>query len=276
MNSQAFENAAAPEPSIINPTPWECFGTAIQFLTRIPVSGTMEKSAEYYYAALKLSVIYFPVVGGLVGLLTAIVLVACVKIGLPVLVAAFIALAMEAALTGAFHEDAFADTWDALGGGWTREQVLEIMKDSRLGTYGTLALVTGVGCRAAAVASIVSNWGWWTPIPLMAASSLGRIAIVAMMATTAPIEDRASQARDVSGTQTHQRVWIAAGLSAVFWLPWVVVSFPMAILSCIAAVAVFVWFRNKILTRVGGTTGDLLGCTAFLIQLIFTIGASAR
>ena len=275
MNSQVFENDD-PDPLKINPTHWECFGTAIQFLTRIPVLGTMEKPVEYYHTALKKSVIYFPVVGGLVGLLTAIVLVSGVKVGLPFLVAALIALGIEAALTGAFHEDAFADTCDALGGGWTRAQVLEIMKDSRLGTYGTLALVIGVGCRAAAIASIVSNWGWWTPLPVMSAASLGRIAIVVMMATTSPIANRESQAKDVSGMQTHKQVWIASGLSAVFWLPWVVVNFPAALLSCLAAIAVFLWFRNVILTRVGGTSGDLLGCTAFLIQLIFTIGASAQ
>jgi adenosylcobinamide-GDP ribazoletransferase len=259
-----------------NPSHWECFTTAIQFLTRIPVTGTMGKSAEYYYAALRKAVIYFPVVGGFVGLFTAIVLVGCIALGIPPLVAAFVALALEAALTGAFHEDAFADTWDALGGGWTREQVLEILKDSRLGTYGTLALVTGLGCRATAMAAVASAGTWQAIFAVMAAAALGRIAIVVMMASTAPIGDRASQAKDVSGTQTIKHVMIATALSTFFWLPWFVESFYLATASLLVSCVVFVWFRQKIMHRVGGTTGDFLGCTAFLIQLVFLIGASAR
>jgi adenosylcobinamide-GDP ribazoletransferase len=274
MNETASETQT--EDSVPAPTHWECFTTAIQFLTRVPVTGTMGKSAEYYYAALRKSVIYFPVVGGLVGLYTAIVLVLCMSIGVPPLVAALVALALEAALTGAFHEDAFADTWDALGGGWTREQVLEILKDSRLGTYGTLALVTGVGCRASSMAAVASMGTWSAIFAVMAAAAIGRIAIVIMMATTEPIGDRASQAKDVSGTQTIKHVMIATVLSTLFWLPWFITSFLIASLSLLVSCVVFVWFRHKILQRVGGTTGDFLGCTAFLIQLVFLIGASTR
>ncbi|QEG38204.1 Cobalamin synthase [Roseimaritima ulvae] len=249
---------------------------AVQFLTRLPVPSSSETSAAAYAATLRRSVVLFPLVGGLVGLATAGVFVVASLIGLPPLVAAIVALGCEALWTGAFHEDAFADTCDALGGGWTRAQVLKIMKDSRLGTYGTVALVVGVGGRAAAMASLVTDGIVWPLLAITAAAAWGRIAIVAMMVFTAPIENRDSHAKDISGMQTGATLLIAALLSLPLWIGWLLFAPLLAIVSLAAATLVLVWFRHKILKRVGGTTGDLLGCSAFLVQLVILIGASAR
>lgn len=255
------------------PSRWIVLMTAIQFLTRIPVTGAMSGTAEYYYDALRRSVLYFPLVGGFIGLFTASI-VLLVGYGLSPLCAALIAIGLEAVLTGAFHEDAFADTWDALGGGWTREQVLEIMKDSRLGTYGTLALIVGVGLRVAAVASLLPM-GWeWTLVSIVAASTLSRMAIVGMMVTTAPITDRDSQAKDVSGMQTWKTFVLAAVLTTPMWIIWIILSPIAAALSLVIALIALIWFRRKVLTRVGGTTGDLLGCSAYLVQIIILVGST--
>jgi adenosylcobinamide-GDP ribazoletransferase len=262
-------------------TTWECFTIAIEFLTRVPVTrvpvtGAIEKSAEFYLSALRRSVVFFPIVGGLVGLFTALVFAACLGLGISPLVAALIALGMEAGLTGALHEDAFADTWDALGGGRTREQVLEIMKDSRLGTYGTIALVVGVGARAAAMAAIGESDVIGAMAAIVAAATIGRIAIVLMMATTAPITDRHSQARDISATQTLLRAATATLISLPLWIVWPVISPLLAGVSLFASAIVLLWFRRKLIKRVGGTTGDLLGCSGFLTQLVMIIGASVQ
>lgn len=257
------------------PTRWETFITAVQFLTRIPVRVTSVKPTKYYRAALRRSVVFFPFVGGLIGLVIATVLLGCLSAGLSPLVAALVTLGFEAALTGAFHEDAFADTWDALGGGWSREQVLEIMKDSRLGTYGTVALILGVGCRAAAIASLAEANTLTMLLAVIASSSIGRIAMVVMMVCTRPIEGRHSHAKDVSDGQTLWTLTVAMFLSLPFWLPWMIFDCPKTIAVLVLVSLALYWFRRKILIRVGGTTGDLLGSTAFMVQLIVLIGSSA-
>lgn len=260
----------------VPPTWWRCFLAAVQFLTRLPIPATTDQSLASYAATLRRSVVLFPLVGGLIGGLTAVVFIVALLIGLSPLVAALVALGCEAMLTGAFHEDAFADTWDALGGGWTREQVLQIMKDSRLGTYGTVALVLGVGARAAAMASLVGGSVAWPLVAITAAAVWGRMAIVAMMASTPPIENRDSQANDISATQTWMTLISAGLLSLPLWIGWLVAAPLVAMASLTTAILALVWFRHKIMKRVGGTTGDLLGCSAFLVQLVIIIGASAR
>ncbi len=249
---------------------WMAFMTAVQFLTRIPVQGAMNGTADFYYAALRKSVVFFPLVGGFVGLFTSIVVMVA-SYQLSPWTAAFIAIGLEAWLTGAFHEDAFADTWDALGGGWTREQVLEIMKDSRLGTYGTMALVVGVGARISAVAELVSGNAAWAVLSIIAASTIGRIAILVMMVTTSPISDRNSQAKDVSGSQTWKVLLAGSMIALIGWVGWFALSPIVASRALVVSALVLIWFRRKILARVGGTTGDLLGCSAFLVQLVILI-----
>jgi adenosylcobinamide-GDP ribazoletransferase len=251
----------------------ESFATAVRFLTRIAVPFGLNASTEHYHAALRASVVFFPLVGGLIGLLTSsVVLVAWSWFSPPV--CALLAIGIEALVTGAFHEDAFADTCDGLGGGWTREQVLEIMRDSRLGTYGTIGLVIGVGLRVAAIASLLSISLSWTVMSIVAAATLGRVAILAMMLTTSPITLRDSQARDVSGTQNWRTMLTALIITIPMWAVWVYHSPGVALSSMVAAMLVLVWFRRKVLSRVGGTTGDLLGCSAFITQLVILAGSS--
>jgi adenosylcobinamide-GDP ribazoletransferase len=177
-------------------------------------------------------------------------------------------------LTGAFHEDAFADTFDALGGGWTREQILEIMKDSRLGTYGTLALGVGIGIRAACFVEL-ANQNWvWALSSIVAASTLGRLAIVGMMVTTNPIPDRRSQARDVSGMQSWRTFCFGLVMTIPFWIGWLWLGRIQAVVAVLFAILMLLGYRRLILQRVGGTTGDLLGCSAYLAQLVVLIGSS--
>lgn len=257
------------------PSHWHCFITAVRFLTRVPMTEPKECSDDCYKVCLRRAVVYFPVVGGLVGLCTGSIFVAGLSVGFTPLLSALVALGLEAALTGAFHEDAFADTWDALGGGWTRDQVLEIMKDSRLGTYGTISLIIGVGMRVAAIAACAELGLLWSTAAIIAAASLGRVAIVGLMACTSPIEDRHTQAKDVSGTQSVKNLVVALLISAPLWLPMLIMRPAVGLASIIAAIVVLVSYRRKILQRVGGTTGDLLGCSAFMVQLVILIGASA-
>ena len=118
------------------------FFTALMFLTRIPVPRSIDHNSDM----LQKSARYFSWVGMVVGGIAAIVWYACIHVLSPSLSIAFSMLASILA-TGAFHEDGFADCCDAFGGGWTKEKILTIMKDSRLGTYGVTGLIGILGFK---------------------------------------------------------------------------------------------------------------------------------
>jgi adenosylcobinamide-GDP ribazoletransferase len=255
------------------------FLAAVQFLTRVPVARAMNAPELDFREALKASLLFFPLVGVLIGLVTtSVYLAACV--GWPAWIAALIAVGVEAWITGAFHEDAFADATDALGGGWTREQVLEILKDSRHGTYGVLALVLGVSLRVA----LISQCNWieaWLIVPLSA--GLGRWSILALMMRLEPILDRHTLARDIGAKPSLRIVLasLAAPLIAYvgFWLVFLrvgadptsaaeLISNGVAMLvSLFGAILVTLLYGNLIKRRVGGVTGDFLGSNCYLVQL---------
>ena len=106
--------------------------------------------------------------------------------GVPLLAAALIALALTAFLTGALHEDGLADLADGFGGGGTKERKIEIMRDSRVGSYGVLALVIATGIKAACLANLAIAAPWLAAFGLMAAHVLGRTAILPIAYCLAP------------------------------------------------------------------------------------------
>lgn len=271
-----MNDVAAKVEGLRSPSRWECFATAVHFLTRVTISKIANSTDLDHATALNRSVVFFPFVGGCIGTLTSAVLIAALYLGLPTLLAAFVAIGVEAWVTGAFHEDAVADSCDALGGGWNREQILEIMKDSRLGTYGTIAIVIGVTSRAIAIGSLAEGSVLLAAASVVAAASIGRIVIVLLMTTTSPVANRVSQARDVSGGQSIGRAIVATCLSLPFWVPWLIVMPVVAACSLLCVGLFVIWYRRMIVRRVGGTTGDLLGASGFLTQLIVIIGAAAK
>ncbi|QTD56760.1 adenosylcobinamide-GDP ribazoletransferase [Parasphingorhabdus cellanae] len=245
---------------------------AVQFLTRLPVPGLNRLSAEQARYGLSRSVIWFPLVGALVGVITAAVLVATAHIW-PRAVAVIIALAIEARLTGAFHEDAVADFCDAFGGGHDVESTQRIMKDSRIGSYGALGLVLAVGLRAALLIAMPQDW---IMIALIASACFGRFLAVAVMAIVAPAKTQGGGlAKDVSGrTDVMDLIWanlIAAPVLGLFayWHP------AAALLTLSGAVLFLLWFRAILLRRLGGSTGDCLGFAVYGGQLLLLLALLA-
>src|SRR5262245_9403680 len=114
---------------------WYDFLSATQFLTRVPVP-----SVPYESNSLSRAVKFFPLVGLLVGTGAALLRLLLVP-HLPELIASLLVLVYLVIITGCFHEDGLADTVDGFGGGWERHRVLAIMRDSRIGSYGAVALV---------------------------------------------------------------------------------------------------------------------------------------
>src|SRR5258706_6058489 len=162
---------------------------AITFLTRVPVG---DCDADIATAPP-----WFPFVGALVGALVGVVFVGTWHLVAPA-VAAVLAVAVGALVTGAFHHDGLADTADAFGGGWSPAQRLEIMKDSRHGTYGVITIVLVVVAQVTALATLGPAQGF---AALVAAHTLRRAGAVALMLSFAVARPHGLRAAD---TQRHR------------------------------------------------------------------------
>lgn len=248
---------------------------ALQFLTRVPVPGLARLSAPAVATGLGRSVGWFPLVGALIGCVTAAVALGSAAIW-PVPVAVLIALAAEARLTGAFHEDAVADFCDAFGGGQSAQDVRRIMKDSRIGSYGSLGLMLAVGLRAAAMMSLLAAL---PPLAagaaIVASATFGRLIVVVLMAIVAPAPEGVGLARDIASRVGPGTVWLAIALSLP-GLGLFALTSPVALAGVIIAATVFLgWFRALLIRRIGGSTGDCLGFSAYAGQVLLLLAACA-
>ena len=257
------------------PSRWAAFAAAVQFLTRIPLPAGSHASP----AALRRCPVYFPLVGALIGVVTTVV-VGATSLVWPVWLAVLIALAVEARLTGALHEDAVADFCDAFGGGWTRDDVLTILKDSRIGTYGALGLGLAVTLRAGATFEIVhragqENWLVWSSA-LVASCAVGRWVVVLVMVCAAPVARRESLSRDV-GSQLTRGDLLVATLWTIPVVAFFAIHFPFqAAFAATLLVPTVWWFLRLVQRRIGGITGDCLGSIAYVSQVLVLLAAAAR
>src|SRR5262249_6511285 len=163
------------------------FTTAVEFLTQVPLSCTAKRKTE---AELRRCPRYFPLVGALIGVHTAVLAGVFTRLW-PTWLAALVALSAEARLTGALHEDGVADFCDAFGGGWKRDDVLRILKDSRIGSFGALGLFFAVSIRAGAIGVLIdhegaANWPAWGSA-IVASTSVARWIGVLAVACIPPV-----------------------------------------------------------------------------------------
>lgn len=248
------------------------FFTAVQFLTRLPVPGGETRDLATFPEDIQRGLQFFPLIGGVIGSLAALAFLVF-DAWLPATVAILAALAVEARLTGAFHEDAVADFCDAFGGGWTRDDVLRILKDSRIGSYGALGLGLAVALRAAGLIAIADPWN--VAIAFVISGVLGRLTILAVMSLVPPVPARDGLAKDVGqvadwATFARSLFWIAPVVVFAAWYDTV------GVLLAVLAIALFlVWFWAYLLRRLDGVTGDCLGFSAYT-GIVLTTLALAR
>jgi adenosylcobinamide-GDP ribazoletransferase len=245
---------------------------AVQFLTRLPTPATGHLSADRLALRLRQSAIWFPAVGGIVGVISAVTLVAA-DLFWPRIIAVGLMLIVEARVTGGFHEDAVADFCDAMGGGRTREDKLRIMKDSRIGSYGALGLMLALGLRAALLATLPA--AWLAPA-LIASAVLGRWTSLVVMVAISAVPDREGLASRASGGANWWWPPAALILATPFWA-WAASVDPFRLIAAMAASLIAgVGFARWLDRQLGGSTGDCLGFICFVGQLLTLLIFSAR
>ena len=252
---------------------------AVQFFTRIPVTGSLADWVGFSPAMLRASAAHFPGVGWLVGGLTASVFGALMVL-LPSQsaapwVAAALSTVFSVLLTGAFHEDGLADLADGLGGSLERERALNIMKDSRIGSFGALALVLALLSKVALLALIAQSAGLWPAVgALFAAHVTSRFLPLIVIRTLPHVGDTAAskskplaEAIGTGGLLVGLLWWGLALLLVVAALPGA--PWAAAVLGAALGLA---WMWRLLRRRLQGFTGDGLGATQQVCEVLFFLG----
>jgi adenosylcobinamide-GDP ribazoletransferase len=242
------------------------FFTALQFLTRCPVPAWVGHDPAWLNQCVR----YFPIVGGLVGTLGAAVLLAASR-WWPPMVAACLAVLATVWVTGAFHEDGLADTFDALGGAVPRERALAIMKDSRIGSYGAVALVLSLTLRIGLLAALLATHRTAAALALVASHAMGRTAAVALMASlgyAGDAEHAKAKPLATAVPRAATTAGVVSGIAVVLALAYADGRMLRWIMAVLAALLLTFALRRWFLRRLGGYTGDTLGASEQCIEII--------
>lgn len=226
---------------------------AIALLTRLPV-GRIEPCPPMGAA-----VWAFPLAGVPCGLASGLTLWGGLAAGLPPLAAAFLAVAAAALVTGGLHEDGLADLVDGLSGGRTREQRLEIMRDSRIGSHGALALILAAGLRASALAALEGPHTVAMPVVAAMVSRGG----LGLMMTFLPSARNDGLGAAATQGLTPARAWAAAAI-AVAAGATLGAAGAIAFLFAMSAAALV---AARARARLGGFTGDVLGAAQVIAEI---------
>lgn len=229
---------------------WSEAQIALMLLTRLPagrLTGQAPALADGTWA--------FPLVGLVVGLIGAITFAIANAIGLAIPIAVGLALAMGVLATGGLHEDGLADVADGFGGGRDKAHKLDIMRDSRIGSYGTLALILSMGLRWSAqveIAQANTRTAIWAMIAIAVASRAGLAPALLLMPTARP--DGLGRAATTNGA-LRPALAIIIALIAVSWMIGPVCALVLGLLLA----AVNLLFGRLSMRKIGGQTGDVLG-----------------
>lgn len=246
------------------------FLTAVQFFTRIPVPAWVGHSAQQLDQAAR----YFPLVGICVGVLSAATLWLGAQV-LPLSLAVGLSMVASILATGAFHEDGLSDFADGMGG-YGKEKVLAIMKDSRVGAYGVIALVLVLLLKYQALLELCSAQSpLFVVAALVAAHSISRLMATSIMLTQHYIrDDDSARAKPAAQQISHASFAIAllTGAAAIGIL-FAAGAHPASVLAAVtAAFLMRMYLAWQLQKRLGGYTGDCLGAVQQLSELAFYLG----
>ena len=253
---------------------------AVQFFTRIPVSGRLANWVGYSPAMLRASAAHFPGVGWLVAAIAAasygVIHLLLGPQGFAPLVAAVLSTIATVMVTGGFHEDGLADVADDLGDGYQRERVLEIMKDSRIGAFGAMALVLAFAAKFALVAQLGSHGMAVAIWSILCGHVVSRFWPLVAVRTLPHVGDTATS----KSKPLADQIGPIALMTALAWCVLPVALFVLALgwqagitaLLCSALGAGWMLWRFKV--RLQGFTGDCLGAIQQVSEIAFYLGVA--
>lgn len=240
------------------------FMTAVTFFTRIPVS----RWAAYSQESMNQATSYYPMVGWIVGAFAALVFY-LLSLVIPVFPAVVLSTVASVWLTGAFHEDGFADVCDGFGGGWEKERILTIMKDSRVGAFGAIGIFLILLVK---VSLLVEFDVALIPLILLSAHSVSRAVSVSSMSSLAYVRENDADGKSkpiAKALSKRVLIWVLfTGVLPVLLLgSW---WFFVALLPQLVLLFVMNrWYKKWI----GGYTGDCLGALQQLSEVVFYLSA---
>ena len=263
---------------------------ALQFFTRIPVTGRLAEWVGYSPEMLRASAAHFPgigvVIGGAAAAVFALLLLFLPDTTFTPLVAAAFSTVATVWLTGGFHEDGLADVADGLGGSYDRDRALEIMKDSRVGAFGAMALVLALLCKVALLALLGSvEWladadepaafsGWYVCAALWLGHIVSRTLPLVVIRLLPHVGDTAASKSKPLADQISTR-----GLSIAFlWcftalaLSSIAFNATNLIVGCSFSVLAMLGLLRFFRRRLQGFTGDCLGTTQQVCEIAFYLG----
>jgi len=241
------------------------FAASIVFLTRLPFRlpfGLSEARSTPSGGAIAKAAWAFPLVGVLVGLIGAIVYALAHRLGLPAWPAAALSVAATMAATGCLHEDGLADTADGFGGGTTRERKLDIMRDSRIGTYGVCALAISTLLRVSALASLADTA--LVTFALVAAHGAARATLPAFMFLIPPARQDGLSFN--AGRPPIERVAVAGVLGLLILT--ICLGLGLGLLALILLLAAIALMACLSLREIDGQTGDVLGALEQVSEIV--------
>ena len=256
------------DPNVLNT--WvgrelRALGLAVAFMTRLPVAGLMAANAgdESRAGDLAAAARYFPITGLLVGGAAALLFWGLDGIDMPLTPAALITVLFQVWLVRGLHEDGLADLADGLGGGWTPEKRLEIMKDSRSGAFGVMALIGAIGLRTTLLAALAQNDICLALSALILAAVLSRLSMLGLLIYLPPVRAGGLGSSAAGGASLD----LLAGGAVSLVLLLVLESMSATLILGLVVIAMTALFAWKARRALGGQTGDVLGAMQQLAEV---------
>jgi len=238
---------------VLLPPPLRGMRAAFVALTRLPAGGFPYRSSDYAWATA-----HAPLVGAVVGLATFVAFRLLAPVGEGA--AAVLAVGASMLVTGAFHEDGLADCADAFGGGYTRDDVLRIMHDSRIGAFGAIALVIALALKWQTLAALPPMRA---AMLMIAAHAASRAFAISYLVTLDYVRAE-GKAKPVAQRMSVKSLALALafGLPWLLWMGWRFACVTLVVLASLRFIAGRYFVR-----RIGGYTGDCLGCAQQVFEL---------
>lgn len=236
------------------------FLLALSFYTRLPMPPTLD------HRRLPEAILYLPLVGWLVGSISAFGFYLALSLW-PLSTAIILALLVGILTTGALHEDGFADVCDGFGGGWGKHRILEIMKDSHIGVYGVLGLLLLILLKFTTLSSLPAVA---IPLILIAGHSISRLMPLLLMHKLDYARDDQSKSAAAIYRPNRQQLAVAGccALLPILLLP------PLCVLAIIPVLLSTVFLGKYFYRHIGGYTGDCLGASQQVAEVIFYLSVS--